>query len=291
MSIVKRGIIPSFEPGIFVSLDFSQIEIITRAMLTQDPALIQDIIDGVDFHCKKLAESKNLKYEDVYRMYKSGDKDVEKMRKAVKEVTFQSVFGARANSIARTTGMSVKDVKAIMEADDIMYPEVSKYFDSVVNHLNDNTEVIDGRLGGVFKNLTGRALWFEMSVNNYTGKFDWYMPHIFNYPVQSLAAEVMKIFMGIVRKNLHKSFCSQTIKMVNTVHDSLIFEIYNTEVRRGELLRIITDSHAELIPVLSKYCRCKWNVPISYELEWGYNWGEMNKLRSPTDLTTLPTYT
>ena len=64
--------------------------------------------------------------------------------------------------------------------------------------------------------------------------------------------------------------------LVNTVHDSLIFDAPESEVE--ELGRIAMSTFKSVPDLMWKYFGWKITVPITGEVEYGPSWGEMKLL-------------
>lgn len=67
-SKVKKIFISRFGPtGLVSEVDYSQLEVVILGALSQDPQLIRDLLDKIDFHCKRVA----LKYKSEYGSYEN----------------------------------------------------------------------------------------------------------------------------------------------------------------------------------------------------------------------------
>ena len=73
-SNVKQHFTSRFKNGKILEVDFKQLEIVVQACLSKDKAYIQDIINGVDFHIKRLAASEEVPY--AYVVNKINSKDI-----------------------------------------------------------------------------------------------------------------------------------------------------------------------------------------------------------------------
>ena len=92
-STVKELFISRFEDGEMGELDYSQLEVIIQGWLTADANLCADIIKGIDFHCKRLAQKLGEGYESVKRKAKDEEHEdfilYSGMRTGVKGFSFQ----------------------------------------------------------------------------------------------------------------------------------------------------------------------------------------------------------
>jgi DNA polymerase-1 len=104
-----------------------------------------------------------------------------------------------------------------------------------------------------------------------------------NFPIQSLAADVIKVAMINIHKLISESASQQIsspsflkrglggvtdVRMLLQVHDELVFEVAEDKV----------DFWAKkLIPLMEN--AIKLSVPVKVEAKVGHNWGEMEKLQ------------
>lgn len=61
-SKVKQLFISRFKDGYMSEIDYSQLEVVVLGALSKDPQLVKDLINRIDFHCKRVA----MKYRDEY---------------------------------------------------------------------------------------------------------------------------------------------------------------------------------------------------------------------------------
>ena len=97
-----------------------------------------------------------------------------------------------------------------------------------------------------------------------------------NFPIQSLAADVIKVAMINIGKELPdvpqpdggSGRARPEIQMLLQVHDELVFEVAATRVEHyAKLLRPLMEN------------AIKFSVPVGVEAKAGKNWGEMYKMK------------
>jgi Autographiviridae DNA polymerase len=131
-------------PGgwVCVSADYSQLEIYVSAYLANDPQLTKDLLDGVDFHVKRLSYAEDLSYEEVYDRCKVQRlAEWEAKRTAAKTISYQKAYGASPKSLAKTTGIDESIIKRIFEQEDIEYPFVAEFNKRVLEEVNNSKEL------------------------------------------------------------------------------------------------------------------------------------------------------
>ena len=82
MANIKDSIISRWEGGSILEADFSQLEIIALAYLSQDKQLYADINNGVDYHCRSASFLYSEPYDKIRQAYLDGDELWTKRRKA-----------------------------------------------------------------------------------------------------------------------------------------------------------------------------------------------------------------
>ena len=126
----------------------------------------------------------------------------------------------------------------------------------------------------VMRSSTGRRLYFKQYPNDYTGKWGYSSTEMKNYPVQSLATgDIVPLMLGKIF-DLWKHH--PAIKLVNTVHDSILFDTHEDITARFIL---------DIKEVLSKthlFFEHDFKAPLPLKLEagvsYGRNWYEMEEI-------------
>ena len=290
-----------FANGKIVVIDYSQLEVCIQAYLTQSPKFIQDVVNGVDFHCKRLAYAENKAYEEVLQLVK--DDPVWKLkRKNAKTVSFQKAYGASIEKIAKETGLTVEVVTTIFKGEDDEYPEINIYYGLVgesirasrlpgtglISIRDKRTNSSFSREGeqtaiGFYTSITGKRYAFdEFATLSKNGKVFRYFsgPQIQNYPVQGLAADIVAFQVGrLFRYLLDKR---DSILLVNEIHDSIILDVSPENQPGGSLPRMGVDRYTTDISriltdtkAIEEHFGIIWNVPLKVDVSIGDSWGDI----------------
>ena len=86
-----------------------------------------------------------------------------------------------------------------------------------------------------------------------------------NGPIQGAAADVMKLVMGLLYREIKKRGWEDLVRMIITIHDEIVFEIA-LEVLE-EALEVIHD-----IMCRKGLKRFPWRVPLTIDMELGFDW-------------------
>ena len=112
-AMIRRCIIPD-EGHAMIAADYSQIEMRVLAALSQDEAMTEAILSGVDLH--------DYTAEKLF-----GAGFTKEQRKLAKGVGFGKVYGGGATTLARQTGADYNDVMRAIRAYDETFTGVKKY--------------------------------------------------------------------------------------------------------------------------------------------------------------------
>lgn len=256
-SRVKEVFISRFgEDGEVGEIDYSQLEVIIQGWLTEDENLRADILQGIDFHCKRLSQKLGEPYEVVLDKAKNETNpdypSYSVQRTEVKGFSFQRAYGAGAEAISDATGMSVDDVKQLIEDERVLYPGIESFNGSVAEEVEASAVAEPGEFiylsqGGVvpkkfgcWTSPTGRRYTFRQSeapefMRRRGVHASFSPPDMKNYPIQGTGGEVVQLVLGkLFRRMLETDRYGGKALLTNTVHDCVWFD-YHKEVREWVL--------------------------------------------------------
>lgn len=235
-------------PGhVLMQLDYSQAELRVLAYLSQDPWLIQVYKDDHDLH-DKVAEE----------MFGPGfDKE---QRVMAKTINFGVAYGRGPGSIARTFDKTMAEASAIIDRWYKPMPMVKAW-------IQGQRKKAD--LGEPCITPFGRERHFVMDNQNRNHVQNEYI----NTPIQSLASDFT--MLSILRIYWAFSEIRESVKIVATVHDSIILEINPRKVNVTEVARECKEI-METTPKL--YLGDSWNLPMKADVEVGESWGNLHGL-------------
>lgn len=284
-SEVKKMFISRFDGGMIMEVDYSQLEVVVQGLLSQDANLCKDLRDRIDFHCKRVAAKYGCTYEEALYRCKNEEFEDHKLwktyRTKCKEFSFQRAYGAGAEAIAASTGMTVEDVKQLIEAEDIMYPGVAEF--------NRNVELAVKRSAVPFRDFTRdgktyrRGTWQAPTGTIYCFRSydapeymrdkvaDTFMPtELKNYPIQGTGGEIVQIVLGkLFRRFVETNNYGGKALLCNTVHDCVWFDYHpDVQDQLASDVKRIMESVPELLEDLYGM---SVPVPFPVELEIGTN--------------------
>lgn len=296
-----RRLFPSRYPdGVIWEGDYSQLEIIVNAYLTQSEKLINDIKSGVDFHIKRAAYVAGISYEEAVQNLERYPEVWKEKRQQAKAVSYAKAYGAHPEKIAEDTGLQLEDIEKIYREEDREYPEVGEFNRQVeeeikrnripterllsIKNKEDGTKAIrEGEYQGIgyHKSVTGKIYaYLEYGTDSAKlresgrGIYRYFKStQIANQETQGMAADIVSLCVGRVFRTLDKMpELSAHVKMINEVHDSLVFDCEN-EHWANELSKVVQPILMDVTAAFTEKGLPKFNVPLNVETQIGKTWG------------------
>lgn len=113
-----------------VTVDFSQLEKWTQALVSKDENLIEALMSGKCMHCVILAKKEHKEYEWVYQKAKvEQNKEWDTKRTHIKPVGFLMDYGGMQERVASETDLPLEEVQEIFRIDRELYPDKYKFFE------------------------------------------------------------------------------------------------------------------------------------------------------------------
>ena len=227
--------------GIF-SADYSQIELRIMAHLSADKELCKAFKDNLDIHDRTASLIYNVSLDDVQP----------EMRRTAKVINFGIMYGAGPFRISQELGISRKAAQEIIKQYFIQYSGIQNYIDDTLSKArSDNyVETILGRRRYVWDVNSENALKKQAAERV-----------AINMPIQGSAAELIKIAMIDIQKNIENDKLNS--KMILQIHDELLFEYPLDE--EEHLISMVKKSMENAMSL---------NVPIIVDYGFGKDWFE-----------------
>ncbi|HLC14793.1 MAG TPA: DNA polymerase I [Thermodesulfovibrionia bacterium] len=225
---------------VFVSSDYSQIELRILAHLSQDQGLIRAFHQGADIHTATAAELFGVDADQV----------TSEMRRKAKTINFGILYGISPYGLSQQLGITHKEAGQYIERFFEVKHGVKNYIEMIKNHAKETGYVttIFGRRRNIPEirstNKTIAQQGERMAVNT---------------PVQGSAADIIKIAMIQIAKRLQNEKAGT--RMLIQVHDELLFEVPEAELEKATaLIQQEMESAADLL------------VPLTVQISYGKDW-------------------
>ncbi|OGR93776.1 MAG: hypothetical protein A2V88_05110 [Elusimicrobia bacterium RBG_16_66_12] len=232
---------------LLVCADYSQIDLRVLAHESEDPALTESFIRGVDIHRRTASE--------IFRV--PAEKVTDDQRRAAKAVNFGIVYGQTAFGLAAQLGVSQQEAGAYIKSYLERYPGVSAW-------VERNLE--DARRKGCVRTLLGRVRWLPDLAAKNASLRQFTERAARNTPIQGGSADIIKLAMLEVAAELAKG--RRGARMLLQVHDELVFEVEKSEARSfASWVRGVMEGAVKL------------RVPLVVDAKAGANWQDMEKIK------------
>lgn len=304
-SKVKALFVSRFPGGVIVQSDFKSLEVYVQAILTHCKQLISDLREGLDMHCVRVGQTYNITYDDALLKCK-GDKDTpaipewDEKRTDAKVFSFQRAYGAGAGTIHENTGIPLETVKALIEAENLRYPEIEPFFADLTKQIKANSSETNSYFNhpeipgmmcnprtGYYRTPDGKLYKWKQnaaplflakkSERNGGGACSFSPTEIKNYPVQGTGGEWAKAAMWLVIRVYYKMKNWKGLALlVNQVHDAIY-----SDADKAVALEAAAALHAcmeEASVFMEWYFKWPIAVPVPTDTEWGRNMLEHERM-------------
>ncbi len=235
---VRQGFIAA--PGfVFVSADYSQIELRILAHISKDEGLRDAFLHDVDIHSKAASEIFSVPLDKV-------DDD---LRRKAKAVNFGIAYGQGVYGLSETLKIPRGEAKEIIDLYFQRFSGVKKYMTEIVEFVEKN---------GYVESLLGRRRYLPeiRSKNNNIKAFA--ERAAINAPIQGMSSDLVKLAMIEIGQEFRD-------EMVLQVHDELIFEIKEDQGLPAKMAKIKS---------LMENCMTL-DVPLKVNISQGKSWADL----------------
>lgn len=236
---IRKAFIPE-EDSVFLSSDYSQIELRMFAHMSGEQNLIDAFKHHLDIHTKTAM--------DIYHVSK--DEVTKNMRRDAKAVNFGIIYGISSFGLAEDLGVDIKTAKKFLDNYLETFPGIKNYMDKVIKDAYET---------GYVKTIMNRKRKIDELYNtNHMIKVQGERMAL-NTPVQGSSADILKKAMIDIYNEFNR--LNLKSKMILQVHDELIFNVKNDELEKVKEIVINFMENAY-----------KLNVPLEVDVEIGKNW-------------------
>lgn len=230
------------EGCIFLSADYSQIELRIMAHLSKDMNMIDAFNSDQDIHAATAAKIYKVPIEEV----------TSDMRRKAKTANFGIIYGISVFGLAERLTIPRSEAKELIDGYFETYPKVKEYMDESIKIAREK---------GYVETILGRKRYLpDINSRNQTVR-GYAERNAINAPIQGSAADIIKIAMN----NIFERFEKENIKskMTLQVHDELNFNVLKEEM---DIVQNIVKEEMENA--------CKLTVALKVDSGIGYNWLE-----------------
>lgn len=238
---IRECFVPFDSESVFVSADYSQIELRLLAHLSADEHLIDAFKSGEDFHAQTAARVFGIPVEEV----------VPEQRSRAKAVNFGIVYGQQAYGLSQSLHIPFGEAQEMIDRYFEAYPGVRAYLDKVVADAKETgyAETMFGRKRHIPELRRGGP---QKAFGERTAM---------NHPMQGSAADIIKMAMVQADARLREEF--PDARLMLQVHDELDLSVPKKHVEGvSTLLKEVMEGVVQLA------------VPLVVEVSSGDTWAE-----------------
>ena len=225
---------------ILLDADYSQIELRILAHISGDKVMSEAFINGDDIHARTASQVMKLPMEMI----------TPQLRSRAKAVNFGIVYGIGAFSLAKDTGMSVKEADAFIKDYLTNFSGVAEYMDSITAFAKEH--------GYVTTLYNRKRLLPEVNNSNKNVQAAG-IRMAMNTPIQGTSADIIKIAMVKVYNRLKSE--GMKSQLVLQVHDELIVEAPLDEMEKAAAILSQEMQNAAHL-----------SIPLKADVNSGENW-------------------
>ncbi|NBW34507.1 MAG: DNA polymerase I [Cytophagia bacterium] len=239
---IRKAFVARDENFLFMSADYSQIELRIAASFAKDETMIEAFKNKRDIHATTAAKVFGVPLEQV----------TPDMRRKAKEVNFGILYGSTAFGLSQNLGISRTEAAEIIESYFKEFPGIKRYMDESINQAREKEYV---------ETILGRRRYLrDINSRNVTTR-GFAERNAINAPIQGSAADIIKIAMVNIQQWMKKEQVRS--RMIMQVHDELVFDLHKEE----------KDHVKENVVRLMKHA-IQLEVPMEVEAGVGLNWLE-----------------
>ena len=234
-----------------LNADAKQLEWVCAAYLSQDSVAIKEILGQTDQHTDN---------QERFGL---------PSRLIAKTFVFRLIYGGSAFSYANDPNFKdIGNEKFWQNVIDQFYNKYSglkKWHDDIMYQVKQTNQLVMP---------SGRTYKYLPETNS-MGNLKYPRTRILNYPVQGLGADLM----SIARVSLYNKIIKiDGVKLINTVHDSIMLDYDPNVCYTNSIVEIVKDSFHNVPTNFEKLFGKNFNLPMRVDIQTGTSWGNLNDI-------------
>lgn len=249
--LVIRELFHAPEGSKLIGADYSNIELRVMAVLSQDPEMLRAYKENRDLHILTASRLFKVPVESI-------SKDSNE-RKVAKTINFGLIYGMTEHGLSkrlRGEGLDYSPEQAKQLISDYFesYPGVAKCCEDLIYKASIN---------GYAETILGRRRPLDRINSPIPSERNSAKRLAMNTPIQGSAADILRMAMVNIHKRIQKENLQS--KMILQVHDELLFEVPNDEVK---YMKKLVRSEMENV--------VHFSVPLKVDLKVGQTWADVH---------------
>ena len=238
--LIRRAVIAD-DGCLFLSADYSQIELRLLAHMSQDPHLLEAFRSGQDIHAATAAKIFRTPIDQV-------TKD---QRRRAKTANFGIIYGISAFGLSQQLDCPRAEAKALIDDYFSAFPQVIDFIESQKQFAREH---------GYVETLFGRRRYLaDINSHNATVR-SFAERNAVNSPIQGTAADIIKMAMIAINKRLPE-FNDPRLQLTMQIHDELCFNVPENIIEQVQ--QMVVNEMQNIVQL---------TVPLIAEAGSGHNW-------------------
>ena len=212
---IRKAFIASGNDHVFLSADYSQIELRIMAALSKDEQMMDAFRKNQDIHAITASKIFKVPLTDV----------TSDMRRKAKTANFGIIYGISAFGLSERLNIPRSEAKSLIDGYFINFPKVKEYMDK---------SIYNARNIGYVETIMGRRRYLS-DINSANQVVRGVAErNAINAPIQGSAADLIKLAMIRIWKVFKETDLKS--KMILQVHDELNFDVPVDELEQVKLI-------------------------------------------------------
>ncbi len=237
---IRKAFVPRDSDHLFLSADYSQIELRIMAALSGDKVMIEAFANGEDIHAATAAKIYNIPLGEV----------TSDMRRKAKTANFGIIYGISPFGLAQRLNIPRNEAKQLIDDYFINFPQVKQYMDE---------QILLARKRGYVETIMGRRRYLKDITSENAAVRGFAERNAINAPIQGSAADIIKVAMVRIQKRFDEERIAS--KMMLQVHDELNFDLLKSETEKVK--KIVKEEMEHAVEMV---------VPLEVEMDAAENW-------------------
>lgn len=280
-SDIKKAFVSRWgDDGVILEADYSQLEMVVLAVLSGDKQLLDDIRNGVDMHKALFKEmhGRDMRPEE---------------RKLFKRCSFALVYGAGVGGVAAQGGISRAEAAKFIPTFYNRYPGVKAWHTTLIEEV-DAGRYYEGKKDAdtglpagescLISPISQRCYVFreyplDEPIARWKKKKMGFSPtEIKNYPVQGGATgDIVPLVLGkLFRVLRNNALLKDKCLMINTVHDSVLFDVHKDVLE--EAIVTIKQTMEAAPRYIKETFGYDFPLQLKVGMSYGPNWLEQDEI-------------
>jgi DNA polymerase-1 len=237
---IRKAFVPRDADHLFLSADYSQIELRIMAALSGDKVMIEAFAHGEDIHAATASKIYNIPLDEV----------TSDMRRKAKTANFGIIYGISPFGLAQRLNIPRSEAKQLIDDYFINFPQVKMYMDE---------QILLARKRGYVETIMGRRRYLKDITSENAAVRGFAERNAINAPIQGSAADIIKVAMVRIQKRFDAENIAS--KMMLQVHDELNFDLLKSETEAVK--KIVKEEMEHAVELV---------VPLEVEMDAAENW-------------------